>query len=197
MTQSVGITGGIGSGKTTVCKIFAHLGIPVYAADDAAKHLMETNLELRRALAEKIGISADVPFHQFKELLGVRIFADPAQRAIVESLVHPMVAVHFLAWLEQQTAPFVLKEAAILFETGSYKHNAANILVTAPESVRIQRVLQRDAHLNAHAVWARIQNQWPDSKKLHLADFVINNPGNQLLLPQILGAYENLIRITT
>jgi dephospho-CoA kinase len=194
MTLSVGITGGIGSGKSTVCRLFQLLGVPIYYADNAAKSLMEHNLELRQKIEVALNLPSNLPFEAFKSALGEQIFSHPNQKKKLEALVHPAVASDFDHWLAEQQTPFVLKEAAILFETGSYKTHHHNILVTAPEPVRLARVLARDAHLTEVALRARMATQWTDEQKIKLADFHIDNSGRQLLLPQIFKIYEDLIR---
>jgi dephospho-CoA kinase len=190
----VGITGGIGSGKSSVCKAFEALGWPVYQADDAAKKLLKTNLELRKKIAAVVELESYQHFDEFRKHLAAKIFESHSLKIEVESLIHPEVAMDFENWKSQQTEKIVAREAAIFFETGSYKTNNFNILVIAKEEIRIKRVLARDAHMNEEAIRNRMASQWPDEKKIHLADAVIDNSGDALLIPQILTVYETVVR---
>jgi dephospho-CoA kinase len=190
----VGITGGIGSGKSSVCKAFEALGWPVYQSDDAAKNLLSSNLELRKKIAAVADLASYEHFDEFRKRLAAKIFGSNSLKKEVESLIHPEVAIDFENWKSQHTEKIVAREAAIFFETGSYKSNNFNILVIAKEEARIQRVLARDAHMNEEAIRKRMASQWPDEKKIHLADAVIDNSGDALLIPQILTVYETVVR---
>ena len=170
----IGLTGGIGSGKSTVAKMFEALGIPVYYADDEAKALMHRSKIIRRKLIQKFGEEV----YQNKQLnrayLASKIFKDKEALAYVSSVVHPKVAQHFKRWIKKQNAPYVLQENAILFENGSYKNFDKIITVTAPLETKIKRVIKRD-NTNREQVLSRINNQLSDSEKINKSDFVITN----------------------
>lgn len=187
----IGLTGGIGSGKTTVCKLFETLGIPVYYTDERAKELMNTDLQLKALLQERFGTDLYTDGKLNRSSLSARIFNNQADLQAVNGWVHPAVAHDFEAWCGKQCAPYVLEETAILFE-----HNMASrfdkvIVVTAPEAVRIDRVCQRDA-VAAEAVKQRISNQWSEERKMALADFIIHNDDESKLLPQVLEIHRML-----
>lgn len=187
----VGITGNIGSGKTTVCKIFEVLGIPVFYADDAAKDVMVTDAELIAGIKQAFGNEAyfDDQALNRKHIAGI-VFNDKEQLAKLNSLVHPAVFRAFDQWvLHQKNAPYVLKEAAILFESGSYKKCDRAIMVTAPLNLRIKRVTTRDG-ITADEVKSRNDRQFTEEKKLALADDVIINDDTQLVIPQVLKLHE-------
>jgi len=170
----VGITGGIGSGKTTVAKMFESLGIPVYYADDEAKNLTATSPVIREGL---IGLLGEETFKNGvldRKYMAGKIFNDKDLLEKANAIIHPQVALHFENWVSNQSTPYVLKEAAILFESGSYQQCDKTILITAPEDIRIQRVMERDG-VSKEEVLARIKNQWPDSEKKKLADFIVEN----------------------
>lgn len=187
----VGITGNIGSGKTTVCKIFEVLGIPVFYADDAAKDVMVTDAELIAGIKQAFGDGAyfDDGTLNRKHIAGI-VFNDKEQLAKLNSLVHPAVFRAFDQWvLHKKNAPYVLKEAAILFESGSYKKCDRAIMVTAPLNLRIKRVTTRDG-ITADEVKSRNDRQFTEEKKLALADDVIINDDTQLVIPQVLKLHK-------
>ena len=170
----VGITGGIGSGKTTIARFFhEEFGIPVYYADKEAKNLMHTQ-ELVRPITELLGERAYKDGNLDRAYVASKVFEDTDLLNKLNGIVHPAVGKHFIDWAKKQNAPYVLKEAAILFENGNASDCDAVILVTAPEDMRIQRVLERD-HTTVEDVRARMNKQWSDSEKIPLADFVIEN----------------------
>ena len=170
----VGITGGIGSGKTTIARFFhEEFGIPVYYADKEAKNLMHTQ-ELVRPITELLGERAYKDGNLDRAYVASKVFEDTDLLNKLNGIVHPAVGKHFIDWAEKQNAPYVLKEAAILFENGNASDCDAVILVTAPEDMRIQRVLERD-HTTVEDVRVRMNKQWSDSEKIPLADFVIEN----------------------
>ncbi|MBB6680880.1 dephospho-CoA kinase [Aequorivita sp. 609] len=170
----VGLTGGIGSGKTTVIKMFAALGVPVYIADIEAKKLTNSSPVIREKLIKLLGKEAYQNDKLNRKFVAEKIFNDKNLLEGVNAIIHPEVGLHFEKWQEQQTSDYVIKEAAILFENGSYKNCDVVILVTAPEEVRIARVMKRDG-VTKSQVKERIKNQWPDSKKKELADIIIEN----------------------
>lgn len=192
----VGITGGIGSGKTTVCRLFAVLGIPVYDADYWAKWLIEHDPQVRREVVALLGPEAYRPDGAYdRAYVAQRVFADAALLAALNAIVHPAVERHSRAWHEQQAptgCPYTLKEAALLVESGSHRFLDALIVVTAPEAVRIHRVMARDGATEAD-VRARMQRQAPEAEKVALADFVIVNDGQHALIPQVWAVHQALI----
>ncbi len=170
----VGITGGIGSGKTTIARFFHdEFGIPVYYADQEAKALMHTP-ELITSIKELLGEKAYKEEKLDRAYVASKVFEDSDLLNRLNAIVHPAVGKHFIEWAEKQNAPYVLKEAAILFENGNASDCDAVILVTAPEDLRIKRVVERDK-TTVEAVKSRMDKQWSDAKKIPLADFVIEN----------------------
>jgi dephospho-CoA kinase len=170
----VGLTGGIGSGKSEVSQVFKNKGIPVYDSDSRAKILMNTHDDIKRKVIESFGDQSYSEGSLNRVFLASVVFSNPSQLAQLNAIIHPFVRSEFHQWVLQQTSSYVIQEAAILFETGFYKQCDRMILVTAPKEIRIQRVVERDA-VKPSAVLSRIQQQWEDSKKIDLADFVIQN----------------------
>jgi dephospho-CoA kinase len=181
----VGITGGIGSGKSTVCKVFSAIGIPVFEADQEAKQLMNADPELRRQLIALFGAAVYLPDQTIdrKYLAGI-VFNDPSLLAQLNEIVHPAVRKAFSDWCEKQNSPYVLHEAAILFESGFYKLMDKTIAVVTRENERMERVMKRD-HATAEQVKQRMDNQMRDAERIRLADFVISNNNDELITPQI------------
>ena len=171
------MTGGIGSGKSTVARKFNELGVPVYIADDRAKSLMVKNPEIIKGIVGIFGDEAYLDGQLNRAFIAGQVFSDKSLLQKLNNIVHPAVEKDFQSWILEESkssAKYVIKEAAILFENGGYKKCDYTILVTAPKEERIQRVIERD-HTNRQAVLDRIKNQWSDSKKVLLADFVIRN----------------------
>jgi len=189
----VGITGGIGSGKTTVCQIFETLGIPVYYADDRAKAIMVENEQVIRQIKTLFGAEAYLPDGSLNRAHIANIaFNDQEKLSQLNAIVHPAVFADGDQWHQQQTnVPYTLKEAALLFESGSYQQMDKMITVFAPEELRIQRVVKRDA-TSEEQVRQRIAKQMSDEEKMKLADYVIHNDGQQALLPQVLQLHQKL-----
>ena len=186
----VGVTGGIGSGKTTVCQIFEHLNVPIYYADSRAKELMASNSDLKADIIKSFGEDSYTNGQLNRPYLAKLVFTSPEKLALLNSLVHPAVANDFESWLEENdTVPYVLKEAAILFESGAYQDVNTSVLVIAPEDVRLQRVMKRDGS-SKEEVLQRMKNQWTQERKAKLADHIINNDGTQLLIPQVLELHK-------
>lgn len=193
----VGITGGIGSGKTTVCNIFAQLGVPVFNADSAAKQLMQTDSELASAL--KINFGDDV-FNSENELnrkkLAGIVFADKNKLNLLNSLVHPAVAKDFDRWTKIYSgSAYVVKEAAILFESGANKGLDCVITVSAPEELRFNRVMKRDS-ANLEQIKNRAENQLHEEQRNKLADFILLNDEHQLLIPQVLKLHDIFLKLS-
>lgn len=173
----IGITGGIGSGKTFICKIFEQLGVPVYYADERAKFLMNNQEEVINAIKTAFGEASYKDGTLNRAYLAENVFNNKENLTKLNNIVHPAVFKDTQQWISQhQDAPFVLKEAALLFETGTYTQFDKNILVTAPEEVRIIRVMERDK-VSKEQVEARMKNQLSDAEKMELADYIINNDG--------------------
>ncbi|MFS4491483.1 dephospho-CoA kinase [Maribacter sp. 2308TA10-17] len=170
----VGLTGGIGSGKTTVAKFFEELGVPVYNSDKKARKLMRTSKKLKKAIIELLGESAYKGKKLNKKYISDKIFNDPKLLEKMNSIVHPAVRNHFLSWKKKQEASYVIQETALIFENEIQDFYDKIILVIAPESQRIQRVLKRD-DISVKQVKNRLKNQMKDSEKLHLAHYVIDN----------------------
>lgn len=193
----VGITGGIGSGKTTVCKVFRMLGIPVYYADEAAKELLRTHPKILSGLRELFGNEVfDETGMPDRQKIAAVVFPDKEKLSKLNALVHPLVGEHFDEWVkEQEGAPYILKEAAILFESGTYKQMDKIITVTAPAETRIERVMKRDK-VTAEEVRKRLANQISDEEKIKRSDFVIHNGDHDLVLPQVMKVHEELLRVS-
>ncbi|MDR1667299.1 MAG: dephospho-CoA kinase [Bacteroidales bacterium] len=189
---TIGITGGIGSGKTTACTVFETLGAPVYYADTRAKELMNTDRHLKALLQEHFGTDIYQEGRLNRKQLSALIFNDEKRLQMVNGWVHPAVARDFESWLEEQSAPYVLEETAILFESGISSRFDKVILVTAPEDMRVERVCRRDA-VPAATVKARMTHQWPEEKKTALADFIIYNDERHQLIPQIISIHKQLL----
>lgn len=177
----IGITGGIGSGKSFICDKFAKLGVPVYNADERAKYLMHNDQEVRSQLTEFFGQEIFSNNQLDRKLLASKVFNNKASLEKLNSIVHPAVQKDTENWLKlHQNQPFVIKEAALLFETGSYKQLDKTILVSADEDVRIARVMERDK-VSKEEVESRIKNQMDELDKMSLADYIINNDGKREL----------------
>lgn len=186
MSKRVGITGNIGAGKTTVCREFERLGIPVYHADERAKRLMVEDDSLRQGIISAFGAAAYTPTGLNRALLSQSVFGDPDRLAVLNGLVHPAVARDAEQWHAAQTgAPYTLHEAAIILEIGAEAHYDSLIVVDCPLPLRQQRVLARDGG-SAEAFVARASRQWSDERKRAAADHLIVNDGRSLLLPQVL-----------
>ncbi len=170
----VGLTGGIGSGKSTVAKMFNKLGVSIYIADEEAKMLMNTDPGVKKQIIELLGDDAYRDGTLNRPYIADIVFNNKKILQELNAIVHPAVANHFMTWKNQQSGDYVVKEAAILFENGAYKQCDYNILVVAPLETRIERVLKRDK-ISRDQVLSRANNQWEDSMKIPLADFIIHN----------------------
>lgn len=193
----IGITGGIGSGKTTICRLFETLGIPIYYTDDAAKWILQHNPDVRQQVSTLFGNIAYLPDGTLnRHAISAIAFTEPEKLKLLEQIVHPAVWQHSEQWITQQAnhIPYILKESALLFETGAYKQLDKIITVVAPIDLRIARVIQRD-HSDEKTIRARIAQQMPDEDKIKQSDFVIQNNGQQLLIPQILTIHQQLINL--
>ena len=174
MQKSIGLTGGIGSGKTTIANYLASLGIPVYIADDAGKKVMQQQ-EIIKAIQQRFGSDIVEENQLNRDRLAAIVFNNPDQLKELNAIVHPAVREDYKKWLEEHTdAPFLVYESAILFESGSYKDFDYVITITAPLEVRVSRVLQRD-NTEREQVMKRINAQWTDEQRVYKSDFVIEN----------------------
>jgi dephospho-CoA kinase len=192
----VGITGGIGSGKTTVCEVFERLGVPVYYADKQAKYLMETDKKLREAIRLLFGDEAfDAENNLNRAFIAGIVFKDEEKLLALNALVHPAVKADYDSWnaiLARKEYPYSLKEAALLVESGSYKDLDKLIVVSAPLEDRIKRVMARD-NISEEQVKARIDAQLPEAEKVKLADYVIDNNLIMELVPQVSKVHLDLL----
>ncbi|RKE56661.1 dephospho-CoA kinase [Sphingobacterium detergens] len=193
MGLKIGITGGIGSGKTFICRLFEALGIPVYNADEEAKRLMNTDIRIKEKLIAQFGEATYKDGLLDRAFLANMVFSDKNKLELLNSIVHPVVIQEAKDWAERQTTRYSLKEAALLFESGSYKELDYTILVTAPMDIRIQRVIERDG-ATEQQVQERINKQLSDEEKLQLADFVIVNDGITPLLPQVWTLHQKFLK---
>ena len=185
MTKMIGLTGGIGSGKSVVAKIFSTLGIPVFNADEAAKQIMQTSPEIKIKLIQQFGNDIYNELGLDKEKLAAIVFNDPFQLQLLNAIVHPVTIQAAKDWAAKQTSPYVIKEAALIFESAAADGLFKVIGVTAPMSLRIQRVMQRDG-VSKEQVEARMQHQISDTIKMRLCNYVIENNNQQMLIPQVL-----------
>lgn len=190
----VGITGGIGSGKSTVAKIFSILGLPIYHADDRAKWLMSENSFLKEKIITAFGKESYSESGQLnRSYLAETVFSDPKKVAQINGFVHPAVKEDFNSWVSAQSSPYVLKEAALIFEVGGQNLLDYVINVSAPLRIRVNRVMMRDPHRSEAQINQIIDQQLPDEEKNELSDFVIKNVDNKLLIPQVLKIHEKLV----
>lgn len=190
--MKLGVTGGIGSGKTSVCRVFGVLGIPVFSADPEAQIIMNTDRSVINSINEIAGKDLYTDGKLNKEELASLIFHDPELLKKVNSLVHPVVFEHFREWTDMQTTPYVIMEAAILFESGASKLVDRVATVVAPVEERIYRVIVRNK-LTREQVTDRIKNQMDDEERIRLSDYIINNSENEMIIPVILGIHEDIL----
>jgi len=192
----VGLTGGIGSGKTTVANMFIELGIPIYIADVEAKKLMNSSKVIKRELIQLFGTNAYSDGKINKAFLADKIFNDKDLLVEMNAVIHPKVKMHFKKWIKIQRSLYVIYEAAILFENGGYKECDYIITVTAPETVRIQRIIQRD-NSTKQSVRAIMDNQWNDAKKVKLSHFVIENKELSQTAKQVKNIHQKILEKLT
>jgi dephospho-CoA kinase len=187
----IGITGGIGSGKSLVCRIFICLNVPVYDADSHAKNLMTTDGILTSNIRKEFGdLSYNTDGSLNRKYLSATVFNDANKLETLNSLVHPRVAHDYEKWVNEHTHhPYLVKEAALLYEAGSYKQLDRIIVVTAPDELRIERVAKRDPQRSKEQIAAIIGKQMPQEEKMKRADFVVVNDETTLLIPQVLGLH--------
>ena len=196
MTLRVGITGGMGSGKSTVAAVFAVLGIPVYRADDAAKRLMNEDLLLKEQLTSQFGTATYTNGLLNRAYLAATVFSNKEKLAQLNALVHPVTIRDADEWMKKQTTPYAIKEAAIIFESGSQNYLDYIIGVYAPVTLRIYRSMKRDK-LSKEEVNARMNQQMDDAIKMKLCDTVIVNDEQQAVIPQVMKIHEQLMVMHT
>jgi dephospho-CoA kinase len=190
----IGLTGGIGSGKSTVARLFQDIGIAVYIADDEAKKIMHQK-KVKQKIIQLLGEQAFNDNNLDKKYIASRVFQDKNLLDELNAIVHPAVAQHFAEWIKKQKGIYVIKEAAILFENGGYKNCDKTILVKAEKSTRLNRVLKRD-ETTIKDIEARMSHQWSDSKKEKLADFIVtNNEGILELKSQVQAIHDYLMKL--
>lgn len=193
MVLRIGLTGGIGSGKTTVANIFRVLDVPVFDADTEAKQIMETNHGLQKMIIEKFGPSSYIDGQLNRQYLSSIVFNDPFQLELLNSLVHPFTIAAAELWAGKQETPYIVKEAALFFEAGSAAGLDYMIGVYSPQHLRIRRVMNRD-NVTREEVIIRMQRQIQEEIKMRLCDFVVMNDDQQLLIPQVLKLHEQFLK---
>ena len=186
------LTGGIGSGKSTVAHIFNVLGIPVYSADDASKRLMAEDQALKKNIISSFGKESYTDGELNRKYLSDQVFNDSKKIELLNSLVHPATLKDAVQWMQKQNAPYVIKEAALIFESGFNKLLDFVIGVKSPLSLRIKRVMERD-NVTSDQVEARIKLQIDEQEKINLCDFIIVNDEKQMLIPQVLLLHEKFL----
>ncbi len=194
--MTIGLTGGIGSGKSTVAKVLESMGYPVFYSDKEGKDLMVNDAQLRSDIVAHFGDQAYENGQLNRAYLAGRIFKNPEDKAQLNHLIHPRVRAKFQEFADQSKAKLVFNEAAILFETGAHKGFDAMLLVVAPKEERIERVMKRDAS-SREDVLNRMNNQWDDDRKVELADWVINNGDTDKVLVQIESIVEKMLHHST
>ncbi len=192
----VGVTGGIGSGKSVVCQVFNTLGIPVFNADDTARYLMENDAELKQAICNLLGDDVYTNNKLNRAKVSAKVFSDREKLLQLNALVHPVTISYSNNWFQSQDAAYVIKEAAILFESGSYKDMDVTIGVFAPKELRIARVIQR-SKLTRDQVLAVMGRQMDESEKMKRCDHVIINDDVTAVLPQVLELHEMLLKMAS
>ena len=197
MSLQIGITGGIGSGKSLICRIFNALGIPSYDADSRAKRLMTTDGILVDAIKKEFGTLSYHPDGVLnREFISRVVFNDAKKLSALNKLVHPRVAYDYQEWIKLQAEqPYVIREAALLFESGSAALQDKVIVVHAPEALRIKRVLKRDPQRNEQGIRKIIASQMSEREKLERADFIIYNDDKQLVIPQVIKLHQQFLGI--
>lgn len=193
MAKIIGLTGGIGSGKSTVAEVFATLGIPVFNADAVAKGLMNNDPILKLKLIELFGDNVFVNGQLDRNFLSKIVFSDPLQLERLNAVVHPITIQASKDWAAKQNTPYVIKEAALVFESGSGEGLAGVIGISAPLHLRIHRVMQRD-NCTKQEVEKRMQNQISETVKMKLCDWVIVNDDQVLVVPQVVALHEKLLK---
>ena len=188
----IGLTGGIGSGKTTVARIFEVLGVPVYYADEAAKKLMNREGDLKQQIIHHFGEESYSNNTLNRSFLASVVFSDPEKTKLINSIIHPATLADAATWMDLQRSPYAVKEAALLFEAGADKYLDLVIGVDAPFELRMQRAIDRD-HITEEAVLARMGKQMNEDEKMKRCDIIISNDEKNLLIPQVIKVHERLL----
>lgn len=191
---TIGLTGGIGSGKSTVAKIFEILGIPVFNADIEAKKLMEENLVIRAAVQAEFGQDTYAGGKLNRGMLSAKVFSNPYLLEKLNAIVHPITIAYAATWATRQSSPYVIKEAALIFEAGSGSNLQYVVGVYAPKALRIHRVMQRDLYTREQ-VMVRMNRQINEELKMKLCDYVLVNNEQELLTPQVLQLHETFLEL--
>jgi dephospho-CoA kinase len=192
----IGLTGGIGSGKTTVAQIFNVLGIPVYSSDDAAKRLMNEDEDLKKKIIESFGKESYQNGELNRKYVANEAFSDPKKIKLLNSMVHPATIKDASAWMEKQNAPYVIKEAALIFESGSDEFLDYVIGVKSPLNLRIERTMKRN-NVTAEEVASRMKLQMDEVEKMNRCDFIIVNDEKEMLIPQVLSLHQKFLEVTS
>ena len=190
----VGLTGGIGSGKTTVANFFIELGVPVYFADDEAKKLMNSSIKIKNKLISEFGENTYQNGELNRKYLASIVFHDKSKLNIINSIVHPAVAKHFAKWIKKQKTSYIIQENAILFENKTDTNFDYIITVTAPIGIKIERILKRET-ISKKDILSRMNNQWDDAKKMGLSDFIIDNINLADTKKQVNQIHKKLLKI--
>jgi dephospho-CoA kinase len=191
----IGLTGGIGSGKTTVAKIFEQLGTPVYYADMRAKSIIEEDEMVRNAIISNFGEQSFVDGKYNRSYISSIVFNDAEKLLQLNQIVHPAAIADAAEWMKKQNAPYVIKEAALLFESGSHKHLDKIIGVTSPTHLRMKRTASRD-QISEEEVMKKIALQMPNEEKMAKCDYIVTNNEKELILPQVLKLHEAFISLS-
>lgn len=191
MSKIVGLTGGIGSGKSVIAKVFETLGVPVFDSDKAGI-LAYSFSDVKEKVVNLLGSEAYANGEVDKKYISAKVFSDPVLLSQLNAIIHPHVAEQFSVWCAMQQSEVLIKESAILFETGLYKKLHSTVLVVAPKELRIRRVMKRE-QVSAAAVEERMRMQWRDIDKIKLATHVIVNNEEEMVIPQVISVYQSLI----
>ena len=190
----IGLTGGLGSGKSTVAHIFEVLGIPVYYADAASKRLMNDDEKVKAAVQNAFGKEVYPGGKLDRKYLSEIVFKDEKKLELLNSIVHPATLLDAAEWLKKQTAHYAIKEAALIFESGSNKALDFVIGIESPLPLRLQRAMKRD-NISREEAMARIEKQMNEEKKISLCDFVIINDEQQMVIPQVLELHQKFLKM--